>query len=102
MNGTGPAAGTEERDIFPRSLLRDLAWAEYAGKFSPAITADQPGDGLLVRPLQRADYDKGWSEGWTVGNGEIYSTFLASYLPVSCSSYVALTLKGCERKVPPF
>ena len=59
MNGTGPAAGTEERDIFPRSLLRDLAWAEYAGKFSPAITADQPGDGLLVRPLQRADYDKG-------------------------------------------
>ena len=49
--------------MFPRSLLAQLAWSEYADKFRPAISAEQPGDGLLVRPLQRADYDKGQSAG---------------------------------------
>ena len=48
--------------MFPRSLLSQLEWSEYAGKFNPAITVEQPGDGLLVRPLQREDYDKGQSK----------------------------------------
>lgn len=60
-NGSGPAPAEEtEQGAFPSSLLSGLAWAEYADKFNPAITADQPGDGLLVRPLQRSDYDKGF------------------------------------------
>ncbi|XP_043246293.1 glucosamine 6-phosphate N-acetyltransferase-like [Amphibalanus amphitrite] len=59
QNGCVNGAG-EGSDIFPRSLLKQLDWADYADKFNPAITAEQPGDGLLVRPLQKEDYDKGF------------------------------------------
>ncbi|XP_037089263.1 glucosamine 6-phosphate N-acetyltransferase-like [Pollicipes pollicipes] len=58
-SGHGPA-GDEPEGLFSRDLLTSLAWGDYADRFRPAISPEQPGDGLLLRPLQRADYDKGF------------------------------------------
>jgi len=61
QNGTTNGSGDgHPKGMFPRELLTSLPWSEYSGKFSPAISIEEPGDGLLVRPLERGDYDKGY------------------------------------------
>lgn len=60
MNGSVNGSSEDCGDgMFSRDLLTSLVWDEYADKFRPAISVTHPGDGLIVRPLQRADYDKG-------------------------------------------
>ena len=40
--------------------MKRLDFSRSLTKFEPSISACQPGDGLLVRPLCPSDYDKGF------------------------------------------
>ncbi|PSN48908.1 putative glucosamine 6-phosphate N-acetyltransferase [Blattella germanica] len=46
--------------LYDPDLLKRLDFSKSSTKFEPQISACQPGDGLLVRPLCLSDYDKGF------------------------------------------
>lgn len=47
--------------LYQASLLTKLNFARSPAKFNPPITAVNPGETwMVVRPLQRGDYDKGF------------------------------------------
>ncbi|XP_069681928.1 probable glucosamine 6-phosphate N-acetyltransferase isoform X2 [Periplaneta americana] len=45
--------------LYDPELLKRLDFSQSSTKFDPAISASNPGQGLVVRPLCPADYDKG-------------------------------------------
>lgn len=54
-------AGRPSEYLYPPEILQQLDFSKSPAKFSPAISAANPGETwLLVRPLQRSDYDKGF------------------------------------------
>jgi len=50
----------EEENLYDPSLLAGLDISVTGAEFSPAVTVCNPGDGLLVRPLQLGDRDRGY------------------------------------------
>ncbi|XP_049788657.1 probable glucosamine 6-phosphate N-acetyltransferase isoform X3 [Schistocerca nitens] len=45
--------------MYDPELLKKLDFSQSPTKFNPPVTAVNPGENLLVRPLCRADYEKG-------------------------------------------
>ena len=46
--------------MFDEELLRDLDFDDLEGiNFNPAITQNDPGENLRMRPLSREDYNHG-------------------------------------------
>ena len=46
--------------MFDEELLRDLDFDDLEGiNFNPAITQNDPGENLRMRPLNREDYNHG-------------------------------------------
>lgn len=63
----------DETPLFEPSLLQELDWSSNTVSFSPSISPSSPGEGLVLRPLCTADFNRGEStSGWTtvthVGN----------------------------------
>lgn len=55
----------DETPLFEPSLLQELDWSGNTASFSPPISVSSPGEGLLLRPLCLADFNRGESEtGW--------------------------------------
>ncbi|CAG9789224.1 unnamed protein product [Diatraea saccharalis] len=55
-NGDG-----QSESLYPAHLLQNLDFNKSPAIFKPKISAAQPGeDWMVVRPLQRSDYDKGF------------------------------------------
>lgn len=53
--------GKPSEYLYDPDLLSRLDFKKSPAKFTPPISATNPGeDWMLVRPLQRADYDKGF------------------------------------------
>lgn len=50
----------ESEPLYDPDLLKRLDFSQTLTKFEPSISACQPGDGLLLRPLCPSDYDKGF------------------------------------------
>lgn len=46
--------------LYDPELLKRLDFSQSSTKFDPPISASDPGQGLVVRPLCPADYDKGF------------------------------------------
>lgn len=56
----------DETPLFEPSLLQELDWSSNTVSFSPPISPSSPGEGLVLRPLRTADFNRGESEtGWT-------------------------------------
>uniref|UniRef100_A0A3B1KAE1 Glucosamine 6-phosphate N-acetyltransferase n=1 Tax=Astyanax mexicanus TaxID=7994 RepID=A0A3B1KAE1_ASTMX len=57
-----PASGMllDETPLFDSSLLQDLDWGSNTVSFCPPISPSAPGEGLLLRPLCPADFDRGY------------------------------------------
>ena len=49
----------DEKPLFDPSLLQELDWSSNTVSFSPPISPSQPGEGLLLRPLCTADFNRG-------------------------------------------
>lgn len=52
----------DETPLFDPALLQDLDWSSNTISFSPPISPSSPGDGLVLRPLRIADFNRGESE----------------------------------------
>jgi len=70
-NANGVASSEEY--LYPPSMLQKVDFNRSPTKFSPPISAQDPGESwMVVRPLQRGDYDKGFlqllSQLTSVGN----------------------------------
>ncbi|XP_039597217.1 glucosamine 6-phosphate N-acetyltransferase [Polypterus senegalus] len=50
----------DQTPLFDPALLHQLDWKENIVSFSPEISPTQPGEGLLLRPLCTADFNKGF------------------------------------------
>ncbi|XP_076151709.1 glucosamine 6-phosphate N-acetyltransferase [Alosa pseudoharengus] len=50
----------DETPLFEPSLLEELDLEASAVSFSPPITPTQPGEGLVLRPLCTADFNRGY------------------------------------------
>uniref|UniRef100_A0A7N6AFA8 Glucosamine 6-phosphate N-acetyltransferase n=1 Tax=Anabas testudineus TaxID=64144 RepID=A0A7N6AFA8_ANATE len=50
----------DETPLFEPSLLRDLDWSSNTVSFSPPISPSCPGEGLVLRPLRTADFNRGF------------------------------------------
>lgn len=49
--------------LYNPELLKNLDWSSTKTYLSPPITNEKPGENwLLVRPLQRADYNLGYTQ----------------------------------------
>ncbi|XP_077285145.1 glucosamine 6-phosphate N-acetyltransferase [Arctopsyche grandis] len=58
---TTPWGMDPNESLYQASLLTKLNFARSPAKFNPPITAVNPGETwMVVRPLQRGDYDKGF------------------------------------------
>lgn len=56
----------DETPLFEPSLLQELDWSSNTVPFSPHISPSSPGEGLVLRPLHMADFNRGELEtGWT-------------------------------------
>ena len=54
------ANGEQDKPLFDPKLLKDLDFeTKHRAKYKPSISAQNPGDMLQLRPLCKADYDKG-------------------------------------------
>lgn len=49
----------DETPLFEPSLLQELDWSRNTVAFSPPISPTSPGDGLVLRPLCAADFNRG-------------------------------------------
>uniref|UniRef100_A0A8B9KCD1 Glucosamine 6-phosphate N-acetyltransferase n=1 Tax=Astyanax mexicanus TaxID=7994 RepID=A0A8B9KCD1_ASTMX len=67
----------DETPLFDSSLLQDLDWGSNTVSFCPPISPSAPGEGLLLRPLCPADFDRG-TVFWilTVG-GDVHAVLLS-------------------------
>lgn len=52
----------DETPLFEPSLLQELDWSSNTVPFSPPISPCSPGEGLVLRPLCTADFNRGESE----------------------------------------
>lgn len=52
----------DETPLFEPSLLQELDWSGNTASFSPPISVSSPGEGLVLRPLRMADFNRGESE----------------------------------------
>ncbi|XP_049574324.1 glucosamine 6-phosphate N-acetyltransferase [Syngnathus scovelli] len=50
----------DETPLFDPSLLRELDWSNNSVSFSPLISPSNPGQGLVLRPLCPADFNRGF------------------------------------------
>ncbi|XP_072236407.1 glucosamine 6-phosphate N-acetyltransferase [Leuresthes tenuis] len=50
----------DETPLFEPSLLQELDWSSNIVSFSPPISPSRPGEGLVLRPLCMADYNRGF------------------------------------------
>ncbi|KAM9817411.1 glucosamine 6-phosphate N-acetyltransferase [Neosynchiropus ocellatus] len=50
----------DETPLFDPALLQELDWSKNTVNFSPHISPSRPGDGLVLRPLCTADYNRGF------------------------------------------
>ncbi|XP_076011942.1 glucosamine 6-phosphate N-acetyltransferase [Genypterus blacodes] len=50
----------DETPLFEPSLLHELDWSSNTVSFSPLISPTNPGQGLVLRPLCSADYNRGF------------------------------------------
>ncbi|XP_029702321.1 glucosamine 6-phosphate N-acetyltransferase isoform X2 [Takifugu rubripes] len=50
----------DETPLFDPSLLQDLDWSSSTVSFSPPISPSCPGEGLVLRPLCTADFNRGF------------------------------------------
>ncbi|XP_063040709.1 glucosamine 6-phosphate N-acetyltransferase [Engraulis encrasicolus] len=50
----------DDTPLFEPSLLTELDWESCKVGFSPPISPSQPGEGLLLRPLCTADFNRGY------------------------------------------
>lgn len=50
----------DETPLFEPSLLRELDWSSNTASFSPPISPCNPGEGLVLRPLCMADFNRGF------------------------------------------
>ncbi|KAM6979442.1 glucosamine 6-phosphate N-acetyltransferase [Aplochiton taeniatus] len=50
----------DETPLFEPSLLEELDWSNNTVPFSPPISPSQPGQGLVLRPLCTADFNRGY------------------------------------------
>jgi hypothetical protein len=48
-----------DEPLFDPEILKRLDFSRCKAKFKPLISARDPGEGLLVRPLCPDDYDRG-------------------------------------------
>nr|XP_033791493.1 glucosamine 6-phosphate N-acetyltransferase isoform X2 [Geotrypetes seraphini] len=48
----------DDMPLFDPRLLQELDWSQNATLFSPALSPENPGDGLIMRPLCTADWSK--------------------------------------------
>jgi len=54
---------TDKTAIYDAELLMDVDLSKSVeAKFSPELTVENPGEGLLLRPLQLGDYDAGFPQ----------------------------------------
>lgn len=49
----------DETPLFEPSLLQELDWSSNTVSFSPPISPSSPGEGLVLRPLCTADFNRG-------------------------------------------
>lgn len=49
----------DETPLFDPSLLQELDWSSNTVSFSPPISVSSPGEGLVLRPLCMADFNRG-------------------------------------------
>lgn len=53
--------GVEEKPLYEPKILHDVDFdASKCATYSPEISHTSPGEGLLMRPLCRGDYDRGY------------------------------------------
>ncbi|XP_058019063.1 glucosamine 6-phosphate N-acetyltransferase isoform X2 [Ahaetulla prasina] len=50
----------ESTPMYDPHLLKELDWTQNTVTFSPAISPDDPGEGLVLRPLCSADINRGF------------------------------------------
>uniref|UniRef100_A0A673BWN1 Glucosamine 6-phosphate N-acetyltransferase n=1 Tax=Sphaeramia orbicularis TaxID=375764 RepID=A0A673BWN1_9TELE len=50
----------DETPLFDPSLLQELDWSSNSVSFSPPISPSSPGEGLVIRPLCTADFNRGF------------------------------------------
>lgn len=50
----------DDTPLFDPNLLSELDWSQKMVKFSPNISPMNPGDGLILRPLCTADFNRGF------------------------------------------
>ncbi|XP_059813881.1 glucosamine 6-phosphate N-acetyltransferase [Hemitrygon akajei] len=50
----------DDTPLFDPTLLSELDWNQNMVKFSPEISPVSPGDGLILRPLCTADFNRGF------------------------------------------
>ncbi|KAM9826752.1 glucosamine 6-phosphate N-acetyltransferase [Syngnathus typhle] len=50
----------DETPLFDPCLLRELDWSNNSVSFSPLISPSNPGQGLVLRPLCPADFNRGF------------------------------------------
>ena len=47
--------------LYNPALLKDVDFSEAKASYKPQISPTNPGEGLIMRPLCLADYDRGKS-----------------------------------------
>ncbi|KAL3872913.1 hypothetical protein ACJMK2_036089 [Sinanodonta woodiana] len=52
--------GNENKPIFEHNILQNLDFSKSTTQYNPAVSVQNPGEGLRMRPLCRGDYDKGF------------------------------------------
>ncbi|CAJ0962131.1 unnamed protein product [Ranitomeya imitator] len=50
----------DETPLFDPQLLEDIDWSQNMVSFSPSISPELPGEGLVLRPLCTADINRGY------------------------------------------
>lgn len=56
----------ESTPMYDPHLLEELDWTLNTVTFSPAISPEDPGDGLVLRPLCSTDINRGIYLFWTM------------------------------------
>lgn len=63
----------DERPLFDPSLLKEVDWGQNTATFSPATSPTHPGEGLVLRLLCTADFNRGFFKvlGQPTGTGVV-------------------------------
>ncbi|XP_069773115.1 glucosamine 6-phosphate N-acetyltransferase isoform X3 [Narcine bancroftii] len=57
--GVSSAMMLDDAPLFDPTLLSELDWSQNMVKFLPEVSPMNPGDGLILRPLCTADFNRG-------------------------------------------